>query len=64
MNLNDLLKAIVDNEQLLRYYAKKNCRHCVGKGYYSTMYPGEPSRTRTLCKCVIKKAKKEHENKS
>lgn len=57
-SLNDLLKAICNNEQLMKFYAQRKCKQCIGKGYIDIQPPGGVM-TRTLCACVSKKAKKE-----
>ena len=54
----DLIKSIANNEQLMRYYAKKSCKSCIGRGYRS-IQPPESATVKVLCHCVRKNAKKE-----
>lgn len=50
--MNSILLSFKDNEQLIRIYAKSNCKKCNGKGVLNF---GE---YRTYCSCVLKNVKK------
>lgn len=59
--LADELKEIAKNPELALIYAKKNCRHCIGKGWITRSFPvnGQSLEREEICQCVYKKLKKE-----
>ena len=66
MNTNSLvskkLDNLVENEHLIREYAKRRCRRCNGKGIIHREVPnlmGQFRQSREICSCVVKNVRKE-----
>jgi len=60
-HLQHRLADIRDNPHLLQFYAKANCRDCIGRGMRTVSLKGEfgwQDHT-ILCECVKKAVKKE-----
>ena len=53
-----ILNSISNNEDLLRAYAVKKCKDCLGRGYIEIAFPGEPV-DKYVCECVKKSVKRE-----
>lgn len=56
--LQSFLAAVRDNESLLKGYASKKCKECLGRGYKEMAIPRESSSL-YMCNCVVKNVKKE-----
>ena len=56
-----ILSSICNNEDLLKAYAFKKCKDCLGRGYIEIAFPGESSN-RYACECVRKSVKKEFQD--
>lgn len=53
------MKAVRENEQLIKGYASKKCKQCLGRGYLEMKDPESFDFEKYLCLCVVKKVKKE-----
>jgi hypothetical protein len=56
--ISDFLKAVSENESLLKGYASSKCAECLGRGYITLAHPGE-SFEKYMCSCVRKRALKD-----
>jgi len=56
--LAHFLKAVQENESLIKGFASRKCKDCLGRGVLELAPPGEP-RQKYVCACVLKNAKKE-----
>jgi hypothetical protein len=55
----DFVNSILENETLIKFYSKKSCKKCYGRGYQTFMVPGTILHQKVICPCLAKKAKKE-----
>ena len=53
------MDAVRENESLLKGYASRKCKDCLGRGYIEIKAPAEFYPQKYLCRCVEKKVKKE-----
>ncbi len=61
-HLKERMDDIYDNPQLLKFYAKHNCKHCYGRGTLTHNIVAETGQwfdKKTLCDCVKKAVQKE-----
>ena len=54
----ETLKAIREDESLLKGYASKKCKDCLGRGYIRLSLPKD-SEKQYMCDCVKSRVKKE-----
>lgn len=57
--LKSIMDAVRENESLLKGYASRKCKDCLGRGYIEIKAPAEFYPQKYLCRCVEKKVKKE-----
>ena len=53
-----LLEKLLNNPQLIAFYAKHNCKKCYGRGYQKFNHPITGDRV-VFCSCVEKNVRKE-----
>lgn len=56
--LSSFLKAIQENESLIKGFASSKCKDCIGRGVVEITAPRGKAHD-YLCSCVVKNAKKE-----
>ncbi len=55
------MKAVMQDENLIKGYASKKCKQCLGRGYLEIKFAEELHAQNYLCDCVQKNVKKEFE---
>lgn len=53
------MSAVRENESLVKGYASKKCKQCLGRGYIEIKEPESLYPVNYLCRCVEKRVKKE-----
>jgi hypothetical protein len=54
----DFINSILDNETLIKFYSKKSCNKCYGRGYQTFKIPGSHLHQKVICPCLQKMARK------
>tara|TARA_Y100001938_G_C7939888_1_gene353763 strand:+ start:295 stop:501 length:207 start_codon:yes stop_codon:yes gene_type:complete len=59
--LQSLMEAVRGNESLMKAYASRRCKECLGRGYKEVAVPLDKAEI-YVCPCVCKNVKKEFNN--
>lgn len=60
--IQNRLTDLITNQHLLKFYASKKCKTCLGRGIQTISVPadnGNWENTQSICSCVKKAIKKE-----